>query len=43
MEQKVNLFYLAKNGYEINDNYSGLPLWDLGVQEGEYYVNSRKE
>jgi hypothetical protein len=43
MEQKVNLFYLAKNGYEINDNYSGLPLSDLGVQEGEYYVNSRKE
>lgn len=25
-EKLENLFYLAKNSYELNDNYSGLPL-----------------
>ena len=42
MEHYNNLFYLAKNSYELNDNYSGLPIVDA-TQEGEYYSNSRKE
>jgi hypothetical protein len=42
-DHMVNLFYLAKNSYELNDNYSGLPLGFDAVQEGEYYSVARKE
>jgi len=39
----TNMFYLAKNSYELNDNYSGLPLGFDAVQENEYYSVARHE
>jgi len=39
----LNFFYLAKNSYELNDNYSGLPLGFDSTQEGEFYTVSRME
>ena len=41
-ETMMNWFYLAKNSYELNDNYSGLPLIDA-TQEDEFYSVSHKE
>jgi len=39
----TNMFYLAKNSYELNDNYIGLPLGFDAAQEGEYYSMSHME
>jgi len=38
----TNMFYLSKNSYELNDNYSGLPLGFDTVQEDEYYSVASK-
>jgi hypothetical protein len=38
------MFYLGKNSYELNDNYSGLPLGPASaVQEDEYYAVAKTE